>query len=187
MISDGDPPKCAHDFLIRTPRTFGELLICVTRNLCRPFDFIYNPFGHSTTDYPTFFKQVLAFDFTWGGVCGVCVVSIAEISVLSNRTGFVPSTASTQINTSRTSCYPRFRSLLRATCPLTTKNNLRDFTTSSLLAFFRREAKYQNTMSRSRDTGRTRSNLSCGCERTVSRSLCSQKLFWSTSPTRSQR
>mmetsp|Transcript_71079 Transcript_71079/g.133900 ORF Transcript_71079/g.133900 Transcript_71079/m.133900 type:complete len:484 (+) Transcript_71079:342-1793(+) len=57
MISDGDPPKCAHDFLIRTPRTFGELLICVTRNLCRPFDFIYNPFGHSTTDYPTFFKQ----------------------------------------------------------------------------------------------------------------------------------
>jgi len=53
----GGDPVCAADFVKRTPKTFEELLICVARNLCRPFDWVQNPWGHSSTDYPAFFKK----------------------------------------------------------------------------------------------------------------------------------
>mmetsp|Transcript_30912 Transcript_30912/g.39805 ORF Transcript_30912/g.39805 Transcript_30912/m.39805 type:complete len:353 (+) Transcript_30912:836-1894(+) len=50
-------PHCAEIFTKSLPKTFGQLLECVSLNICRIFDYYSNPEGHTTSDYPRMMRM----------------------------------------------------------------------------------------------------------------------------------
>jgi hypothetical protein len=74
LSSPTDDPKCALDFW-STPLQCLASCWCASPTTCAARYWVRNPWGHSSTDYPTFVEQV------WGGIdievlghMGVCVL-----------------------------------------------------------------------------------------------------------------